>query len=133
MSLERWDQEFLKAKRPHYTLSKKQLRKRLFVVGQEKKQLSKKQHQLQKRLDKIVNRDGLTLDDTFYALVTEIVSKECEFDKDSVMHLLWSQQKKSNSFKKQTSMRWHPVLIRWCLSIYLKSPGKCVLLLIFPH
>ena len=38
-------------------------------------------------------------------------------------HLLWEQQKLQNSMSSKNSTRWHPLIIRWCLSIYLKSPG----------
>ena len=46
------------------------------------------------------------------------------FDENFPKYLLWEQQKKMNKFKKASSMKRHPVMIRWRLSSYLKSPGK---------
>ena len=47
-------------------------------------------------------------------LVRAVVRKEeCPFEKGSAMALLWQQQKTASHFKKSTSMRWHPVIIRW--------------------
>ena len=58
-------------------------------------------------------------------LISAIMNKEGHtFKENSAMALLWEQQKKVSSYKKASSMRWHPVIIRWCLSIYLKSPGN---------
>ena len=45
------------------------------------------------------------------------------FEEDTPQGLLWEEQKKMASLKCAKSMRWHPLMIRWCLSIYLKSPG----------
>lgn len=58
-------------------------------------------------------------------IVADVALKETPpFDTDSPKYLLWQQQKKMNDCKKKTSMRWHPLMVRWCLSIYLRSPGK---------
>ena len=45
----------------------------------------------------------------------------CPFAKDSPQFLLWEQQKLQSSLKNSKAMSWHPLIIRWCLSIYLKS------------
>ena len=47
----------------------------------------------------------------------------CPFAKDSPQFLLWEQQKLQSSLKNSKAMSWHPLIIRWCLSIYLKSPS----------
>ena len=46
------------------------------------------------------------------------------FDENFPKYLLLEQQKKMNKLKKASSMKRHPVMIRWRLSSYLKSPGK---------
>jgi len=50
-------------------------------------------------------------------------SQECSFEPDSPQWLLWQQQKEQASKKNSRSMRWHPLIIRWCLSIYHTSPA----------
>lgn len=115
----------VKPKRPHASMTKTNLRKRLFVVGKENKMLKRRQKIIEKQIDKIVMREGVKLDTGTETLMKEIANKDSKtpFEEGSVMYLLWSQQKAASSFKQQSSMRWHPVMIRWCLSIYLHSPG----------
>ena len=47
----------------------------------------------------------------------------CPFETDSPQVLLWEQQKIQANTTDKRAMVWHPLIIRWCLSIYLKSPG----------
>ena len=42
---------------------------------------------------------------------------------DFPQYLPWEQQQKQASYSDSKSMKWDPVMIRWCISIYLKSPG----------
>jgi len=115
----------VKKKRPHTSLSKKQLRKKLFTSGKEIKDLHRKQSILENRLQRSVTRKGVTLDEESHGLISKIVEQDKDdFPENSVMGLLWNQQKKASSVTKKTAMRWHPIIIRWCLSIYLRSPGK---------
>ena len=44
---------------------------------------------------------------------------------------LRQQQKKMNLVKNKFLIKWHPVLIRWCLRIYLKSRGNVFFFLKF--
>ena len=36
---------------------------------------------------------------------------------DSFVRIFWQQQLKAMSGKKSANMRWHPLMIRWCLSL----------------
>ena len=65
----------------------------------------------------------------FFSIISAICSKAINssevspFPRDSPMSLLWEVQAKAAKLKSTKSMRWHPVMIRWCISLYLKSPG----------
>ena len=48
-------------------------------------------------------------------------SAECTFEPDTPQWLLRQQQKEPAKKKDSRGMRWHPLLIRWCLSIYHSS------------
>ena len=79
---------------------------------------------LLKRMDKLAVSESVeTNSETSNVIISEVNKNESGFPPDSPKHLLWEQQKKLYQLKKKTSMRWHPVMIRFCLSIYLKSPG----------
>ena len=45
----------------------------------------------------------------------------CPHAKDSPQFPLWEQQKLQSSLKNSKAVSWHPLIVRWCLSIYLKS------------
>ena len=45
------------------------------------------------------------------------------FQEESPQWLLWEQQKIQASKCDSRGMRWHPLIIRWCLSIFLTSPA----------
>ena len=49
--------------------------------------------------------------------------EKIDFPHDSPQYLLWEQQQKQASYSDSKRMKWYPVMIRWCISIYLKSPG----------
>ena len=61
--------------------------------------------------------------ETSNVIISVVNKNESGFPPDSPKHLLWEQQKKLYQLKKKISMWYHPVMIQWCLSIYLKSPG----------
>ena len=115
-----------KPKRPHASLSKGQLKTRLSDVSQENAKLKLSIKRLEKRIKTLVKRDGVFIKDQ---ATSEFMSKmveskpDFEFKDGSPMKLLWEQQLKASKLKKSTSMRWHPVMIRWALSLYLRSPG----------
>lgn len=62
----------VKSKRPHSTLSKKQLRKRLFNVSKEKTLLKKKAQYLEKKIHKMINDEGVEVDDDANKILVEV-------------------------------------------------------------
>ena len=49
--------------------------------------------------------------------------EKIDFPHDSPQYLPWERQQKQASYSDNKSMKWHPVMIGWGISIYLKSPG----------
>ena len=51
--------------------------------------------------------------------------KEATKDKssDSFLKIFWMQQLKSLTLKSKSSIRWHPLIIRWALYLYHRSSG----------
>ena len=73
----------------------------------------------------MVEQESIALDKESDMLIEEVILKSDKyFDKDSPQYLLWEQQRKQVALKRKSSMKWHLVVIRWCLAIYLKSPGN---------
>ena len=66
-------------------------------------------------------------------LLSEILNNNNpDFDPESPQYLLWEEQKKQASYKSTKSMRWHPVMIRWCLSIQV-SLYICIFRVLIHH
>ena len=95
------------------------------------KNLSRTVHNLQKKLNSTSvaesDEDSIQVDvqqnDLLMQFVDEQTSDiESSFAEGSPARVFWDQQVKVNNFKSSKSMRWHPMIIRWCISMYSKSP-----------
>lgn len=51
-----------------------------------------------------------------------------EYPPESFPHLFWEQQMKAASVKDARAMRWHPLMVKWCLYLQHKSSGAYELL-----
>ena len=72
----------------------------------------------------LIKNESICVDDNTGEILHQTMTRESpEFDESSPQFLLWQQQKHQLSLTDNRSMTWHPLVIRWCLSIYLKSPG----------
>ncbi len=103
----------------------------------EKKEKSSKLHSKLNAMDKQISRlnvkirnlveaRGEPVDDHLHSdlrtIMGENTEKVCnEFPKGSFPRLLWDEQMKAASFKNAKSMRWHPLVIKWCLNLKLLS------------
>ena len=104
---------------PRVDLEKKtqQLQKDVRFLNQQKKRNEAK-------IEKLFRSNKVSLSRDIDEKLNDILmSSKSGFDPNSPKHLFWEQQRKQCQLKSKKSMRWHPLMIRWCLSIYLKSPG----------
>ena len=75
---------------------------------------------LKKKLDKAIAKDGVELDSTTHDDLQTIIS-DSEADvantnpEDSFQYIFWKQQQEAARMKRASSMRWHPLIIKWCL------------------
>ena len=104
-------------------LSKDELSQKLKELELEKKKCYHRISCLTHTISNNIKEHGICADEETYNIVNEAMEKEmCLFTKDSPQFLLWEQQKRHSNFKNTKDMSWHPLTIRWCLCIYLKSP-----------
>ena len=114
----------LKKNVPNMYLPRKNLEKKAKELQKDRRILKQSNDRLLKRIDKLAVSESVEINSETSDVIVSVVNKnESGFPPDSPKHLLWEQQKKLYELKKTSSMRWHPIMIRWCLSIYLKSPG----------
>ena len=108
---------------PNMTLSRESLLAKTSALAQTKKLLSQKIKRLQARIQSDITRQGVEVDENVSNFLVSTLPESSPFATDSPMHLLWQQQKKMAGLVSSKGMRWHPTIIRWCISLYLKSPG----------
>ncbi len=66
---------------------------------------------------------GVTLDSQTHEDVLSLMKSSDLADffetlpEDSFRQLFWSQQRKAATQKNARTMKWHPLMIRWCLSL----------------
>ena len=81
---------------------------------------------LRQKLDKVMANDGVSLDDEtsddFLRIMEDEDQKMKEkYPEDSFKGIFWRQQKEAAQ-RSSHGMRWHPLMIRWC--IYLKHQSS---------
>nr|XP_047145626.1 uncharacterized protein LOC124818645 isoform X2 [Hydra vulgaris] len=79
----------------------------------------------EKRIRKLFEKESIVLPDQLNDVVSGVLKNNhnLSFPKNSPKYLLWQEQLKNIGLKNKKSARWHPLFVRFCLSIYLKSPG----------
>lgn len=113
---------------PNINLSKSQLKSKASDYSQEIKLLKQQKETLLKKVKTVVEKESVELSSVLEDVFCGIVSGDNDHPIDPVspQNLLWHEQKKQALLQKDDrsrAMRCHPVMIRWCLIIYLKSPG----------
>lgn len=92
------------------------------------KNLKAKVKSLELKVNKAISDNGVQLNDRdnndFSGLMSGLGTQiEKEFpDSASYQRVFWEQQIKFNKLKDKRGMRWHPLMIKWC--IYLKSKSS---------
>ena len=83
------------------------------------------------QLKEIIGNEGVQVEDPeslhndLQKIVTDSSRQvEAAVPVDSFQKLFWEQQKKAALLKNSQSMRWHPLMIKWC--IYLKYLSRKV-------
>lgn len=75
---------------------------------------------LQERIQTTCEKAGISVSDTTHSDLSTIVREHqhevlSKYPRNSFAHLFWKQQAKAARLKSANSMKWHPLMIRWCL------------------
>ena len=73
--------------------------------------------ELEGKLERIIQTDGIRLDDSTSQGLKSILSnhQSTSSSSDTFSSIFWQQQLKAASLSNKKGMRWHPAMIRWCL------------------
>ncbi len=84
---------------------------------------------LRNKLEDATRTRQISLDEALDNDLREIVHQKSSIiseshPKDSFARIFWENQERSMSFKNSKSMRWDPLMIRWCLYLRHLSSGS---------
>ena len=82
--------------------------------------LSKQNDRLKRKIAALSEVVGISLDEDSHNDLKEIVKAEStrfldDLPAGSIQKIFWQQQVEAASLKNARNMRWHPLMIRWCL------------------
>ena len=85
--------------------------------------VSKQLDRLKRKIAKASESTGVTLDEQTHDFKNITTSSDSSvffenLPKDSFQYIFWRQQVEAANKKVAKSMRWHPLMIRWC--VYLR-------------
>ena len=109
-------------------LSTAQKDERLKKLHSELRSKTRRLQLLQKAIAQTYECDTISLDedlsDDLSVLMKQYASKVNEtHHKDTFQHLFWKQQLDAIMKKDRRSIRWHPLIIKWCLYLHHRSSG----------
>lgn len=102
----------------------KRLRNMHEVIVKQKSQIKS----LQGKLERQFQSNAINVDDEMndgLVKLLKMYEKEATMDKsdDSFLKIFWMQQLKILTLKSKSSIRWHPLIIRWALYLHHRSSG----------
>jgi hypothetical protein len=120
---------YLHSKSSHSQMDRNQLLLKLNEQKNVIKDLQKENARLMRQVDKYIRDDGIKMDKERSLEFSDLMSS-CESevmkafpDSNCFQRLFWEQQMKEAKSGK-CGMRWHPMIVRWCL--YLRqTSNKC--------
>ena len=106
-------------------MSREQLIDRVKDLNTEVKTLKMNVDGMRKYIDKLMAQ-GEKLSESENGDISDMVNEfsdkvNGEFPEGSFERLFWEEQAKYNKLKSKSAMRWHPMIIKWCLLMKSKS------------
>ena len=121
-----FDPAAIKKNIPNIHIMRVQLSAKVNFLQSERKSHLKNRNRFEEKTEMVIGKEGILVNGNIDKVLEKVNNEKDSsgFLENSPKYLLWEQQKKMNKLKKASSLKWHPVMIRWCFSVYLKSPGK---------
>lgn len=101
-------------------------KKRLSNLKNETRTLHRQVDQLKLRIKKLTEVDGVSLDQDMDADMRAIMNEHndnvcASHSPETFEYIFWKQQRESMLLKDARQMRWHPMLIKWCMNLRMLS------------
>ncbi len=110
-------------------LSTPEKTQRLTNLRAEVVQQKRKIEFLEEKVKMLTEASGVEVDkeihDDLGGIMEEMTEEvEKQFDENSFERVFWNQQLQAKQVKDHRQMRWHPALIKWCLSLKMLSSSS---------
>lgn len=84
------------------------------------RQTKRQVDRLSSKIAENIEHNGVIVEEGIHKDLTEIVNEhnskvQATFPDNCFQKLFWMQQQKASALKNARSMRWHPLMIKWCL------------------
>ncbi len=67
------------------------------------------------KISQIIEVKGVEVDSNTHSDLVQIMKENSAKSDNSFQNLFWEQQKKATLLKNARNMKWHPLMIKWCL------------------
>ena len=117
----------------YISLTSEEKNERLRRLHQVARQAQQQVKRLKKKLANTIDTQGVEMDDATHFDLCDIVTQESEtvlraFSEGSFARIFWEQQLDAVSCRDKRGMRWHPLIVKWCLYLRHKSSSAYELL-----
>ena len=107
-------------------LSTPERRKKVSKLHKEKRDLQRQVNVLKRMIDKLTQKNGVNLDDALSSDLQEVMDNSTDailqkYPPNSFHRIFWGQHSKAIRQNDARQIRWHPAMIKWCLSLKLQS------------
>ena len=107
---------------------------RLHHLQHERMMFMQRLRRLEDAISESTTTDGIILDEGLHDDISQLMKDNTEdvhsrYEEGTFQHLFWNQQNTANSLGSSKSMRWHPLIIKWCLYLSHLSGNKAYELL----
>ena len=99
---------------------------RLDVLNQSHRNLMRQVSRLKEKIALAAENTGIVLDEESDHLIRDTITSNVviehfkDLPRESFQHVFWQQQVEASSKPNMRNMRWHPLMIRWCLYLRYK-------------
>lgn len=114
---------------PYSCLSREEMQQRMSNLHSELRKIQKKNNRLKEKLAKKIADEGLKLDATTeedmkkIMAENEMLNSSEESQNTRFKKMFWQQQSQALKVKDARGMRWHPMMVKWCIYLHHQSQG----------
>ena len=112
----------------YHCLTHSQLAEQLHLMHKTYQHTKQQLRRMKEKVNEIIEQDGIWLDECMHIIITGCMQEKSKlvndsFQPDSFQLLFWKQQMQVISKKNSKAIRWHPLIIKWCIYLQHLSSG----------